>query len=156
MNVPVAQLCLVLLCCVNVGYAQDVPGPGAKPETVLPSVPGVPSEAQPSPHFNAQAATDAYLAQIPAAATARSNAYFEGGYWLILGDFLAGAVIYIVLLRFGWSAGMRELAERLTRFKPLQTLIFWTEFTIVTSMLSFPLGVYEGFVRERQYGLATQ
>jgi Zn-dependent protease with chaperone function len=156
MNSRVAQLCLALLCCVNVGYAQDVPGPGAKPATVMPSVLTVPPEAQPSPKLNAQAATDAYLAQIPAEATARSNAYFEGGYWLILWDFLAGAVIYIVLLRFGWSAGMRELAERLTRFKPLQTLIYWTEFMIVTSVLSFPLGVYEGFVRERKYGLATQ
>lgn len=156
MNSRVAQLCLALLCCVNVGYAQEVPGPGGKPATVMPSVLTVPPEAQPSPHFNAQAATDAYLAQIPAAATARSNAYFEGGYWLILWDFLVGAVIYLVLLRFGWSAGMRALAERLTRFKPLQTLIYWTEFMIVTSVLSFPLGVYEGFVRERKYGLATQ
>src|ERR1700730_4648898 len=157
MNSRVAQLCLALLCCVNVGYAQEVPGPGGKPATVMPSVLTVPPKAQRSPHFNAQAATDAYLAQIPADATARSNAYFEGGYWLILWDFLVGAVIYlVVLLRFGWSAGMRALAERLTRFKPLQTLIYWTEFMIVTSVLSFPLGVYEGFVRERKYGLATQ
>jgi len=116
----------------------------------------VPPEAQPSPHFSAEAATDAYLAQIPAEATARSNAYFEGGYWLILWDFLMGVIIYIVLLRFRWSAAMRDFAERLTRFKPLQTLIYWTEFSILTFILGFPLAVYEGFFRERKYGLATQ
>jgi hypothetical protein len=48
----------------------------------------VPAAAQPSAHFNADAATEAYMAMIPPAATARSNAYFEGGYWLILWDFL--------------------------------------------------------------------
>ena len=41
----------------------------------------------PSPNFSADAATEAYLAEIPAAARARSDAYFEGGYWLILGIF---------------------------------------------------------------------
>jgi STE24 endopeptidase len=51
---------------------------------------------------------------------------------------------------------MRDFAERLTRFKPLQTLIYWTEFSIVTFILGFPLAVYEGFFRERKYGLATQ
>jgi hypothetical protein len=39
----------------------------------------VPAAAQPSPQFNADAATEAYMAMIPPAATARSNAYFEGG-----------------------------------------------------------------------------
>jgi STE24 endopeptidase len=122
----------------------------------MPSVLTVPPEAQPSPHFSAEVATDAYLAQIPVEATARSNAYFEGGYWLILWDFLMGVIVYIVLLGFRWSAAMRDFAERLTRFKPLQTLIYWTEFSIITFILGFPLAVYEGFFRERKYGLATQ
>ena len=122
----------------------------------MPSVITVPPEAQPSVHFNADAATEAYLASIPANATARSDAYFEGGYWLILWDFLYGVAIAVVLLNFRWSAAMRNFTERLTRFKPLQTLIYWTEYLIVTSILGFPLAVYEGYFRERQYGLATQ
>lgn len=156
MKLRSAFLCLALSCCGLVALAQNAPGPGAKPATVMPSVLTVPPEARPSDHFSAEAATEAYLAQIPANATARSNAYFEGGYWLILWDFLMGAIIYILLLRFRWSAAIRDFAERLTRFKPLQTLIYWTEFTIVTFLLGFPLGVYEGFFRERKYGLATQ
>jgi STE24 endopeptidase len=122
----------------------------------MPSVITVPPEAQASPSFNADAATNAYLAQIPASATARSNAYFEGGYWLILWDFLCGAIVSLLLLQFGWSARFRNLAERLTRFKPLQTMIYWVEYLLVTSVLAFPLAVYEGYFRERQYGLATQ
>src|SRR5215475_1782886 len=122
----------------------------------MPSVIVVPPEAQPSPNFNADAATDAYLAQIPASARAKSDAYFEGGYWLILWDFLYGVALYLVLLRFRVSASMRNIAERVTWFKPLQTFIYWVEFLIVSTILTFPLTVYEGYLREHKYGLATQ
>jgi hypothetical protein len=59
----------------------------------MPSVVTIPPEAQPSANFSSEAATKAYLAQIPASAKARSDAYFEGGYWLILLDFLYGVVL---------------------------------------------------------------
>ena len=122
----------------------------------MPSVIVVPREAQPSTHFDPSAATEAYLAQIPPAAKARSDAYFEGGYWLILWDFLYGAVVALILLSFRWSASMRDRAERMTRFKPVQTLLYWLQYLVITTILGFPLAVYEGFFRERQYGLATQ
>src|SRR5260221_1923969 len=147
---------LALFACASVCCAQQTPGTGAKPETVMPDVIQVPMAAQPSEHFDVDAATDAYLAQIPASARSRSDAYFEGGYWLILWDFLYGAALYLFLLHFGWSAAMRNFAERVTRFKPLQTFIYWTEFLIVTTILGAPLAIYEGYFRERQYGLATQ
>jgi STE24 endopeptidase len=116
----------------------------------------VPASAQPSAHFDANAATEAYMAMIPPAAYARSNAYFEGGYWLILWGFLYGAVISIVLLYTRWSARMRDLAVRVTRFKFLQTFLYWIEYTVVTTILGFPLEYYTEFVREHKYGLATQ
>jgi STE24 endopeptidase len=122
----------------------------------MPSVVIIPPEAQPSDHFSAEAATDAYLAQIPAAARARSDAYFEGGYWLILWDFLLAVVVYWALLRFGWSARLRKFAERLTRVRVLQNFLYWIQFVLITFVLTFPLTVYEGFFREWKYGLATQ
>jgi STE24 endopeptidase len=134
----------------------QAPGPGAKPATAMPDEIPIPAAAQPSDHFDAEAATDAYLGEIPAGARSKSDAYFEGGYWLILWDFLYAAVVYFLLLQLRWSAGMRNFAERLTRFKPIQTLIYWTEFIVITSILSLPLGIYEGYIREKQYGLATQ
>jgi len=152
-----ASLFVFSLCFLgSAAWGQEAPGPGALPATAMPSVVQVPPEAQPSDHFDAVAATNAYLAQIPAQARARSDAYFEGGYWLILWDFLYGAIILILLLHLRWSAAMRNLAERSTRFKPLQTLIYWTEFLLATTILGFPLTVYEGYLREHEYGLATQ
>jgi STE24 endopeptidase len=122
----------------------------------MPSVIQVPAEAQASPHFDATAATNAYLAQIPADKAARSDAYFEGGYWLILWDFLYGAAIALLLLNLRWSARMRDLAERVTRFKPVHTFVYWAQYLVLTTILVFPLTVYEGYFREHKYGLATQ
>jgi STE24 endopeptidase len=122
----------------------------------MPSVIQVPAEAQASPHFDATVATNAYLAQIPADKTARSDAYFEGGYWMILWDFLYGAVVALLLLNLRWSARMRDLAERVTRFKPVHTFVYWLEYLVLTTILVFPLTVYEDYFREHKYGLATQ
>jgi len=122
----------------------------------MPSVIQVPAEAQASPHFDATAATNAYLAQIPADKTARSDAYFEGGYWMILWDFLYGVVIALLLLNLRWSARMRDLSERVTRFKPVHTFVYWLQYLVLTSILVFPLTVYEDYFREHKYGLATQ
>ena len=124
--------------------------------TTVPARIPIPAAARPSPTFDVVAATDAYLAEIPPAAKARSDAYFEGGYWLILWDFLYGAIIALILLQFGWSAAMRNLAERLTPLGPLRTALYWVQYLIVISILGFPLAVYEGYFREHQYGLATQ
>ena len=122
----------------------------------MPSVIQVPPEAQATPHFDAAAATNAYLAQIPADKTARSDAYFEGGYWMILWDFLYGVAVALLLLNLRWSARARDLAERVTRFKPVHTFVYWMQYLVLTTLLVFPLTVYEEYFREHKYGLATQ
>jgi len=152
----VSVLAIAMCFLETAARGQDAPGPGAKPATEMPSVLEVPVAAQPSDHFDAVAATNAYLAQIPEEARSRSDAYFEGGYWLILWDFLCGAIINFLFLQFRWSARMRDVAERVTRFRPLQTLVYWVQFLLVSTVLGFPLAVYEGFTREHKYGLATQ
>ena len=116
----------------------------------------VPASAQPSPQFDAGAATEAYLAMMPPAAVARSNAYFEGGYWLVLWDFLYASVVSLLLLNLRWSARMRDFAVRITRFQWLQPLIYGLQYIVVTAILGFPLEYYENYVREHKYGMATQ
>jgi STE24 endopeptidase len=103
-----------------------------------------------------EAATRAWLATIPPSEKARSDAYFEGGYWLILWNFLLTAGIMLLFLCTGLSARMRDLAERITRFKWLQVAIYAVLFILITAALTFPLEYYQNFVREHQYGMATQ
>ncbi len=102
------------------------------------------------------AATDAYLATVPAEARARSDAYFEGGYWLSLWQFLWSSLVLIVLLHTGLSARLRDASARITRAVWLQPGIYGLAFLLFTSVLGFPLTLYAGFFREHQYGLATQ
>ncbi len=127
--------------------------PAATPPTSI----EVPAAARAGPGaFDVKAATDAWLAKVPADKRAASDAYFEGGYWLILWDFLYGAAMSLLLLAAGLSARMRNLAERLTRFKAVHAFAYWTQYVLITSVLGFPLGVYEGYFREHQYGLSNQ
>lgn len=53
---------------------QSTPEQNAPASTKMPDVVPIPPEAQPGPDFNAEAATNAYLAEIPSAARARSDA----------------------------------------------------------------------------------
>jgi STE24 endopeptidase len=121
-----------------------------------PAVPNIPAAAQASAHFDAHLATDAWLGTIPPAEKARSDAYFEGGYWLILWDFLYGAAVFFVLLETRLSARMRDWAERLADRIWLQSFIYTLALTLFFSVVTFPLSVYEDFLREHQYGLSNQ
>jgi STE24 endopeptidase len=116
----------------------------------------IPAAAQAGPGFDPEAATRAYLATLGPEQKVRSDAYFEGGNWLMLWDFLFGAAVSILLLWARFSARMRDLAERIVPRKPLATWLYWAQYSIALFVLGFPLAVYEGFVREHQYGLSNQ
>jgi len=139
---------LLPLCMLGVSLMAQTPA-------TTPAL-SIPPAAQAGPSFNAEAATQAYLASLGAERTAKSDSYFEGGYWLILWDFLYGGAVLLLLLETGWSARFRDLAERVTLRKPLVTWIYWAQFAIATFVLGLPLAVYEGYIREKQYGLMNQ
>lgn len=126
------------------------------------STPGAPSVTPPANlavaagAFDVTAAVETYLSKMPPAQRTRSDAYFEGGYWLLLWDFLSTVIVMWLLLHFRWSARMRNLAVRLTRLRPFQTVLYWIQFILLVSLLTFPLSVYEGYFRERKYGLLNQ
>jgi STE24 endopeptidase len=109
-----------------------------------------------APAFDVKAATDAYLATVPPDKRARSDAYFEGGYWLQLWDFLLSAAILILLLQTRLSARIRDWAARISSWRSAQDLIYFVLFVLIATMIQFPLAVYEGYIREHKYGLATQ
>jgi STE24 endopeptidase len=134
---------LVLLALAGAATAQAPPASAAAP------VGG-------AERFDPQGATDAYMATLSPEKRARSDAYFEGGYWLILWEFLYGLGVAGLLLGTRLSARMRDLAERLTRFRPLQTFLYALQYILATALLSLPLGIYTGFFREHQYGMSNQ
>jgi len=104
----------------------------------------------------ADAATQAYLDRLPADVVARSDAYFEGGYWLQLWNFLLGLAIAVVLLAGRRAARLRDWAERVGRKAFLRDAIFGALYAAASWLLSLPLTVYQGYFREHQYAMATQ
>jgi STE24 endopeptidase len=106
--------------------------------------------------MDAATATKAWLDSVPADKRAKSDAYFEGGYWMILWEYLLSAAIMVVLLKSGLSVRMRDFAEKTTGSKILQTLLYAVPFILIVMVISFPLTFYETFVRDHAYGLSTQ
>ena len=106
--------------------------------------------------IDARAATDQYLASVPPDARARSDAYFEGGYWIRLWGTLLTIAVMWLLLHTGLSRRLRDTAARMVRYRPVQAALYWVLFFTITSLVTFPWSVYTDFYREHQYGLATQ
>jgi Zn-dependent protease with chaperone function len=134
-------ICLSTICCA---------------ETTPPTTLDIPTAAQPSANFDVTAATDAWLATISPEKKARSDSYFEGGYWLQLWDFLLFSTIMLFMLQTRLSAQVRDWAARTIGNINLQTLLYVLPFILITFLLQFPMSVYESFFREHQYGLSTQ
>jgi STE24 endopeptidase len=111
---------------------------------------------QQSTPIDPAAATKAWLDSVPQDKREKSDAYFEGGYWLILWNYVVAAAISILLLSSRMSARLRDFSEQLTRYNTLQVACYSVLYLLLVYLLSFPLNVYENFFREHQYGLATQ
>src|SRR5438874_10679469 len=95
---------LVALACLPISLsAQENPSPSPAPTPA-----GITDPAM---------ATRAWLDTIPADEKARSDAYFEGGYWLILWNFLVIAATALLLLATKVSARIRDLAAALTTIR---------------------------------------
>jgi STE24 endopeptidase len=103
--------------------------------------------------FDVEAATRAYLDTLAGAAREKSNAYFEGGYWLLLWNALVAVAVSWIVLHFGWSARWRELAERITKRRWLQPALYAVPFVVVSTLIALPWTIYTGYLREKQYDL---
>lgn len=116
----------------------------------------IPDAARPGPGFDVERATQAYIDLLTPEQRAKSDAYFEGGYWLQLWGLLYGFAVAAVLLGSGLSRRMRDFAERRSRRPWVQAMLYGLQWMLVGFVLGLPLAIYQGFVREHQYGLATQ
>ena len=110
---------------------------------------------QAAPALDPETATQAYLATLDGAARARSDSYFEGGYWLILVDFIVGLAVVGVWLMTGFARKLRDTLKGWVKLNWLTTLLFAAIYSVVTALITFPLTVYEGFVREHNFNLST-
>jgi STE24 endopeptidase len=149
-----------LACCALLSFVHPVHAAEGHAASVLEYEfpPGliVPPGARMSAAFDADEATRAYMALQSPAQRARSDAYFEGGYWLQLWGFLYSLGVAWVVLAGRRSARMRDWCERLTRRRSLQIFLYAAVYFVVVYALTLPLTVYSDYFREHAYGLANQ
>ena len=143
--ITILKLLLVLLLLAGALTSRAAPLQASAPLAAM--APVVP--------FNVEAATQAYLNTLTPAQKAKSDAYFEGGYWLQLWGVLYAAGVAAVFLRAGLSRRLKALVARLPR-QWLRTLAYAALYLLLAWALSFPLSAYTGYFREHQYGMSNQ
>jgi len=115
----------------------------------------VPPEAVWGPTFDVGRATDAYIATIPAADRAKSDAYYEGGYWIELWSTLLVVAVCWLLLEFRVAARIRDLVAARGRGPWLQSLAVAVLFPLILGLLLLPWSLYTEYFREHQYGMSN-
>jgi len=144
---------MALCLCVLSAFAAPSSAQRLGPSPVL-ATPPVAAQGV-NGHLDPEAATRAYLAALPGDEKAKSDAYAEGGYWLLLWDFVVSGGVFILMLATGVSHRMRDAAERWTKLRLVQNTLYWVQFLIVVTLVTLPWNIYEGFVREHQYALSN-
>jgi STE24 endopeptidase len=147
-----AVLCFAVALWTSESMAQEA-GPSAAPTASVDSHALAPIGGA---AFDPHKATNAYLSRISGSARARSDAYFEGSYWLIVVDAIYAVVVCAVLLWFRVSASIRDFAERQTRSRFWQVPLYAGPYILLTAAATFPITLYEGFFREKSFGLMNQ
>lgn len=78
----------------------------------------------------------------------RDILYFVGTAWSL--------GVLLLILATGWSRRMRDLSERIARWPFVAAMIFVVLFTLLSTLLEFPLTYYSGFVVPHQFDLTEQ
>ncbi len=138
----------------NLSQTTEPPGSAGRVEPVPQDERSVSAAAD---GFDADAAVRAWLERLGPEEKARSDAYFEGGYWLRLWDLAIILVVAWLLLRRRWSATIRERVEDWTGRRPnLVAAGYAIGYKLLVFVLVLPWTIYTEFWREHAYGLATQ
>jgi len=106
--------------------------------------------------FGVEAATRAYLDQLQGEELARSNSYFEGGYWLILWGTLVAVIADGMFLKFRWSTKIRTFSESIVQWNWLQPAIYAVPYMLLSAIITIPWKIYTEYYREKSYDFVNQ
>lgn len=106
--------------------------------------------------FDVETATRVYLDTLQGAARESSDAYFEGGYWLILFGTLFAVLVDWLFLKFRLTASFRDLGERFFKRPFMVTWLTALLYAAVGWVISLPWSIYTDFFREKEYNLLDQ
>jgi len=107
-------------------------------------------------NFDPAAATAQWLATLSPQETARAIAYTHGSHWLILWSFLVSALVAWIIVRTGLLVAVRSRIERRRRRPILTSFAVALVYSAMSWALTLPWAIYQGWWREKQYGLTSQ
>ncbi len=115
----------------------------------------VPSGAGWKPGFDQANATEAWIATVAASDRAKSDAYFEGGYWIEFGGAVIAVLVAWLLLASRASARWRDWSEAKFRRPFAATLLYAAGFMLAWALLMLPWDFYTGYIREHRFGMSN-
>ena len=107
-------------------------------------------------NFDPAIATARWLATLSPQETARAVAYTHGSHWLILWSFLVSALVAWIIVRTGLLVAIRSRIERRRRRPILASFVVALVYSAMSWALTLPWAIYQGWWREKQYGLTSQ
>src|SRR5262249_9043016 len=112
--------------------------------------------AQTALPFDPDVATRQWLDTMDPAARARSDSYFEGGYWIGFVGPILSIIVAFLFLQLGFANRLRNWLKGTVKFYIVVTFGFALLYSLLGAVFSFPWDYWVQFVREHDYGLSTQ
>ena len=104
--------------------------------------------------FDPAAATAAYINGLGPETLAKAASYTTGGHWLLLWGLLVSGITSWIIIRLGIVD--KVSAKFAARGFALRTWLVCAVFLAVSSLISLPWAIYEGWWRETSYGRTSQ
>jgi STE24 endopeptidase len=104
--------------------------------------------------FDPAAATAAYINSLGPETLAKAAAYTTGGHWLLLWGVLISGLTSWIIIRLGILD--KVSAKLAARGFAIRTWLVCVVFLAVSSLISLPWALYEGWWRETSYGRTSQ
>jgi STE24 endopeptidase len=157
-NHRIALVGLLLLAALapRCGAADIGTGPGPGPGSGVESVPGsdLPAASR-APAENPPSMIDGALGPIPPDPPLNEE-YAHGGYALFIVRSLFSVVVLSIVVLSGFGARLQVLAGRFTARRSLLIAGYVALLSILLSLLSLPLDLWDGYLREQRFGFMNQ
>ena len=105
-------------------------------------------------NFDVNVATQQYIVMLSPEQKAKSDAYFEGGYWILLWGFVIDLLTAWIFLSLGLSKWIKRIASKAKKIN-IRNLFYILLYLFLALLISFPFSVYTGFIREQSFGLSN-
>jgi STE24 endopeptidase len=141
----IKNFCLAILISITTcNKASSLPDTISAPHTVTEN----------TKIFDPVEAAQKYLDTLTPKEKERSDAYFEGGYWLMLWNLIAEIIVAFIFLSLGLSQWIKKIAYN-AKNANIQNLIYIGFYFLLSYILTFPINLYQNYFREHQYNLSN-